>query len=134
MQMFLQSSDNNNHGGFSMHDKGVNKSSSDVVKIRAADAFLSEIGVSSVDLIKIDTEGHEWPILKSIEDIALGAEWIVGELHGIDDYKVLDMLSNKFLIKQNKEIGKDLSLFYACKANGISLVDPKDLRTLDSKR
>lgn len=127
------SSDANNFGGFSLHSKGVDAEKKCAIIIRKAAEVLSELYITSPDIVKIDTEGHEWPILESMMDAVAGAQWVVGELHGIDDYKVLEMLSNKFEIKQHKCIGKELSMFFACNKEIVKTMHSKDLKILNSK-
>lgn len=48
---------------------------------------LAGLNVDRVDVFKIDTEGSEWAILRSIPDhIRASAQAYIGELHGIGDW------------------------------------------------
>ena len=66
------------------------------------------------DVIKIDTEGAESIILRSIPQALLSrVAWICGELHGEDDFGLLQYLSPWFDIGARKTLGKALFNFYA---------------------
>lgn len=109
--------DETNTGGFSIYkeNSAINQNSSEKIQIRNPADIMNEIGVSKIDLIKIDTEGAEYDILRSIDkDILSNVKWILGELHSIDDYKLLDYLSEWFLIDIQKKLKNPLSFFNAC--------------------
>lgn len=69
-----------------------------------------KIGVP--DLIKIDCEGAEYEILTAIPDIHL-VKWIAGELHGIDDYRLLAYLSSHFRLQHERGFGDKVWHFHA---------------------
>lgn len=84
------STDPNNLGGFSTFIEGDRHTTIDVIDVKK---YCEKIGTP--ELIKIDVEGAEYEILSSIphmEDV----RWITGELHGIDEYKVLGLLQRDF--------------------------------------
>jgi hypothetical protein len=76
------------------------------------------LGVAKVpffDLIKIDIEGNEYPFLSSMSEEQLSrCNWIVGEVHGADQWRLLDLLSRQFTIDIRKTIGNKPSKFHAC--------------------
>lgn len=104
-------------GSYSLIEKVSAKSGVvEKVRIRNPMEVLSELGIDNVGLMKIDTEGYEYQILNSItpEFRANHIQWIVGELHSRDDFKLLDMLSQDFDIDMKKTMGKRNSKFHAC--------------------
>lgn len=114
-QIPIYHSDNpSNFGGFSRYAAGSNTAQTTEVGIRAVSEFLAEHPLAQVDLVKIDTEGAEYEILSAFPQALLArATWILGELHGQDDFKLLDQLSDQFDIGINKSIDRRLSIFYA---------------------
>ena len=83
--------------------------------VRHAGRFLREQGIARVDLIKIDTEGAEFDVLTSLDaEFLSNVSWIVGELHGIRDFELLDFLSEWFDIDVRRTLGKRYFMFNAC--------------------
>jgi FkbM family methyltransferase len=62
------------------------------VKIRAARAVLAQEGVDSVDILKVDTEGCEVPILISLADLLPHVGVLFVEYHDDDDRLEIDRL------------------------------------------
>lgn len=79
-------------------------------------ARLREVaGVPFFDLIKVDIEGAEYEFLSSIPEAALAdCKWIVGEVHGVSEWLLLDRLSKQFAIDIRKTMTKQASKFHAC--------------------
>lgn len=74
---------------------------------------LHKYDIRDIDLIKIDTEGAEHDILTSFPaEVISRVSAIVGELHGIEDQKLISYLSRWFDIEQSNIKGR-LSLFKA---------------------
>jgi FkbM family methyltransferase len=72
-------------------------------------------GVPFFDLIKIDIEGAEYGFLSSMSEEQLAhCSWIVGEVHGVDEWLLLDLLSKQFSIDIRKTMGNKPSKFHAC--------------------
>jgi len=90
-RILYSSTDETNLGGFSNFIK--DGSESQTVNIVRMDKICQEVGTP--DFIKIDVEGAEYEILSAIPDISK-VKWITGELHGVDEYKLLDLLSRDF--------------------------------------
>lgn len=102
-----------NYGGFSFHYHKRDKVTQVMMENPAS--FFPKIGISKVDLIKIDTEGHEYEILRAFDQQLLrGARWIIGELHGIKDFALLEYLSQWFDIAVRKDLKKLIYRFNAC--------------------
>jgi FkbM family methyltransferase len=75
-------------------------------------------GVPFFDLIKIDIEGAEYGFLSSMTEEQLArCSWIVGEVHGVDEWLLLDLLSRHFSIDIRKTMGNKPSKFHACSLN-----------------
>jgi FkbM family methyltransferase len=107
-----------NFGGFSAHSAGVHSARSKKVPMRHAGRCLAELGIRSVDLLKIDTEGAEWDILTAVDPALLGqTRVIMGELHGMRDFALLDYLQPMFDIGLKKQIRNRLFNFYALRRN-----------------
>lgn len=72
-------------------------------------------GVPFFDLIKIDIEGNEYGFLSSMSEEQLAhCNWIVGEVHGVDEWLLLHLLSRQFAIDIRKTMGNKPSKFHAC--------------------
>lgn len=109
------SSNQKNFGGYSFFHKGTNPSEKRRVPVRNSGGFLKEIGVFRADVLKIDTEGAEYDILTAMDPQMLQAvQWIVGELHGINDFKLLAYVATWFDISVKKPLKKRHFLFTGC--------------------
>ena len=120
----IVSPDERNHGGYSFYQRGA---SADAVRVTVPAVtpgrFLAANGVDRVDLIKIDTEGAEYPILASFDPAVLAeTTWITGELHGENDFELLAYLSRWFDIELKKSFRKPLFIFRACNKKTLDLV------------
>ena len=72
-------------------------------------------GAPSFDLIKIDIEGAEYDFISSMDDDHLSrCRWIVGEVHGVNEWLLLNLLSKYFAIDIRKTMGNRPSKFHAC--------------------
>jgi FkbM family methyltransferase len=93
----------------------VVESSSGDTPIYDFSELLRVAGVSVFDLIKIDIEGSEYGFLSSMSQEQLAqCNWIVGEVHGVDEWRLLDLLSRQFAIDIRKTMGDKPSKFHAC--------------------
>jgi len=108
------SDDPANFGGYSLHAAGSDPSRRTAIPVRAVAGMLAELGVESVDVIKIDTEGAEWDILTAFpERILASASYVTGELHGNRDFALLDYLSRWFDVGLRKRLSRRLFNFQA---------------------
>lgn len=64
------------------------------IKLRDAGGFVAGLGVERFDLIKIDTEGSEVPIIRSLGAIVRDAATVHIEFHSRDDRRTIDDLMN----------------------------------------
>ncbi len=98
----LTSKDPLNHGGHSLHDFGCDiEAKSEVVTIKNINEVIEDLGIEFIDLVKIDCEGAETEILKSL-NIINKVGFILGELHCFRDYELLGYLSNYFHLEFKK--------------------------------
>jgi len=130
------SSDSENFGGGSIYNKlGVDENLSVEIKIKNAQSYLSPLLTSPPDLIKIDTEGAEHDILTAFDkDMLSKTKWITGELHGNNDFDLLQYLSNiGFNIKINKEIDNRLCIFHAISDQELKGLSKEEIKQLNKK-
>jgi FkbM family methyltransferase len=100
--------------------------------VRDLNALLEELGITQIDLIKIDVEGAEYDVLTSLRpDLLQRVQWIVGELHSVRDFALLDYLSAWFEIDGRKTITKECWKFHAVNRDQTArLLTGFDLKTL----
>jgi len=102
-----------NFGGFSFHYSGTVDAPLSMVRMARPNTLLSQ-GVPAPDLIKIDTEGAEWDILTSFPDEVISdVNWIIGELHSVRSFALLEHLSRWFVIETKKSMKSPLFMFMA---------------------
>ena len=128
-------SDNNeNYGGVSFYSEveGSMDESFTECEIKNVNEIIQELGISKIDLIKIDTEGAEYDILKAVKnDFLKKTSWITGELHGNRDFELLNYLNGLgFSISLKKNIDNRLFMFNAGKQEVISKLSRKEVKTL----
>jgi FkbM family methyltransferase len=103
-----------NEGGYTLHQLDHDPESTQTIEIRDVASLMRELGLGQVDLIKIDTEGSEFEILKAMDpEILANVRWIIGELHSHHDFALLDYLSQWFDIDIHKSLRFRLSQFNA---------------------
>ena len=128
------SDDSENFGGVSFYPEGEgNKSESYTeCEVRNTNEVISELGIDSIPLIKIDTEGAEFDILSSIsEEFIRKTLWITGELHGNRDFELLNYLNSiGFSISIKKHIDERLFMFNAGKLEITSKLSRRDIKAL----
>ncbi len=84
-------------------------------QVRNAGAALNDLGVSEVDLIKIDCEGAEYEVLSALpREILARCKWIVGEMHDSSGFELLELLSAHFDLDLKKRMFAPFFRFHAC--------------------
>jgi FkbM family methyltransferase len=90
-------------------------------EVRRTDDVLREIGISKVDLIKIDCEGAEADIFAAMpDDLLAQCQWIVGELHDETGFALLARLAPHFQFDLKKKMFSPLFRFHACNINRVA--------------
>lgn len=107
-----------NFGGFSRYGAGSDTGRKTSVPVRHAARLLSDTGIVSADVIKIDVEGSEWEVLSTLgEDFLSRAKYISGELHGHRDFDLLGLLSRHFHVAVRKRLQDRIFMFQAVNRN-----------------
>lgn len=121
-----KSDDARNLGGFSTEIVGE---VGEEVRITRVKTYLQRVGVP--DLIKIDCEGAEWEIFNDFHpDELKKVKWITGELHGVNEFLVLDRLSKAFHIATHREFGDKVWHFHALnRENPQAILGPVQAQT-----
>jgi FkbM family methyltransferase len=79
--------------GMSSVNKSMStRSESDMITLRSARDWLAENSITAVDVLKVDTEGCEIPILGAMRDFLPTVKVIYLEYHNDDDRKELDRI------------------------------------------
>lgn len=112
----FQSTDSLNHGGKSFHPNYCNTTTGEEVDVKNINKTLEKLGITQIDLIKIDCEGSEAEILMGLDYERLSnVGMIVGELHSIRDFELLDHLSSLFSLEFSKRFSEVNYQFRAIK-------------------
>jgi len=104
-----------NKGGFSFHKAGSNLEVSKTVDVANIVDFIKSIGSPQIDLLKVDTEGCEHEILFRLYLDGTLPPFIMGEAHGVDDWKMFEFLSQSHNVGVNKGLLARCYLFYAAR-------------------
>jgi len=128
------SDDSENYGGVSFFPHPIGNKSDAYVscEVKNINEMMEKINIESIDLIKIDTEGAEYDILTALhEKILRNVSWITGELHGNQDFELLNYLNSlDFSVSMKKQIDSRLFMFHAGKLEIISQLSRKDIKAL----
>ena len=128
------SDDEENYGGVSFHPEVEGNLSEPFseCKVKNINDVIEGLGINSVDLIKIDTEGAEYDILTSLKyEFLKKTSWITGELHGNRDFELLNFLNSiGFSISLNKNIDNRLFMFNAGEKEIVSKLSRKEIKIL----
>ena len=131
--MYL-SGDPENYGGISFYPDPSGKQIEPYIycEVKNINEIIKQLNIDSIDLIKIDTEGAEYDILLSIkESILRKTTWITGELHGNQDFELLNYLNILgFSISLKKQINSRLFMFNAGKSEIISQLNKREVKAL----
>jgi len=84
-------------------------------QIKHAGDVVRNLGLTKVDLIKIDCEGAEHDVLTSLPpDLLFHSKWIVGEMHDASAFPLLAMLAPHFDLDLKKTMFAPFFRFHAC--------------------
>jgi FkbM family methyltransferase len=94
-----------NFGGYSLFLTTGNKATYREIAVRETNEYLDDRGIGPVDLIKIDAEGSEYDVLTGLRGGRLSeVGYILGELHGVRDFELLEYLSRGFDFALQKQM------------------------------
>src|SRR6266852_1749878 len=100
-------------------------------EVRRLDDVLREIGITQVDLIKIDCEGAEADVFSTLPDEILNdCQWIVGEFHDHTGFGVLARLAPYFHLDLKKKMFRPRFRFHACNLSKVQELSRSDLDAL----
>jgi len=84
-------------------------------QVRHAGEVVKELGLTKVDLIKIDCEGVEYDVLKALpSELLSSCKWIVVELHNESAFTLLALLAPHFDLDLKKTMFAPFFRFHAC--------------------
>lgn len=126
---FHPSLDGRNFGGGTFHRLAADLSKPLSLPVTTFKAACAKLGVDQVDLVKIDTEGAEWPILRAIPKPDLARiSAIIGELHSVGDLAVIRRLSADFHLGIQKRLEAGCYPFIA-RNRALKTAEPVAWRT-----
>ena len=100
-------------------------------QIRRLDDVLQELGITQVDLIKIDCEGAEADVFSAVPDEILNrCQWIVGEFHDHTGFEVLARLAPHFYLDLKKKMFRQGFRFHACNISNAQELSRSDVDAL----
>ena len=83
-------------------------------EIRHAGRCFESLGISRMDLLKIDCEGSEGAIFRTFSpEMLRRCQWIVGEMHDASGFEILAQLAPKFDLDVKKRMFSDKFRFHA---------------------
>jgi FkbM family methyltransferase len=83
--------------------------------IKHAGDVVRSLGLTKVDLIKIDCEGAEYDVLTSLpSELVNQSKWIVGEMHDESAFQLLALLAPHFDLDLKKRMFAPFFRFHAC--------------------
>jgi FkbM family methyltransferase len=83
--------------------------------IKHAGDVLRNLGLTKVDLIKIDCEGAEYDVLTALPpELLFQTKWIVGEMHDELAFRLLALLAPHFDLDLKKRMFAPFFRFHAC--------------------
>ena len=82
---------------------------------RHAGTVMKNLGLTRIDLIKIDCEGAEYDVLSALpEEMLRQCQWIVGEMHDASAFPLLALLAPHFDLDLKKRMFGPSFRFHAC--------------------
>lgn len=91
-----------NSGQNSLVGQDANFASSETVPVRDACALLQELALAEIDILKVDTEGSELPIMRSLVPLLPQVRHILVETHGMQDRLAIEALLHTHDLVQDR--------------------------------
>jgi FkbM family methyltransferase len=111
---YYPSEDRGNFGGGTFQPGHGDASRATLLPIRTLTEVMQAEHIPPPDVIKLDAEGFEGPILRGApESIIATTRVVIGELHGIEDYVVLGVFSKTHDVGHHKVWNRPNSSFVA---------------------
>jgi FkbM family methyltransferase len=108
------SDDPANFGGGTFHNVGCADGDTVELPVTTLTDFCREQRIDKIDVMKIDTEGAEASIIAGTPPALLAdVQVVLGELHGVDDWKVMQALTPTHDLAYEKPIGRSCYPFWA---------------------
>lgn len=90
-------------------------------QVRHAGEAIESLGLTKVDLIKIDCEGAEYEVLTALPaEVLRQCKWIVGELHNETAFPLLALLAPHFELDLKKTMFTPFFRFHACNRASVA--------------
>ena len=84
-------------------------------QLKHAGEVMKDLGLTKVDLIKIDCEGAEYDVLTTLPgEMLRDCKWIVGEMHDESAFALLALLAPHFDLDLKKRMFAPYFRFHAC--------------------
>lgn len=113
---YQRSDDPANFGGGTFHNVGCAPGSTIHLPVTTLSTFCLNNRIDRINVIKIDTEGAERSVLAGMPaDLLANVQIILGELHGVDDLQVFQMLDRTHDLSYEKPLGQTCYPFWAVK-------------------
>ena len=111
---YLPSDDPANFGGGTFHQVGCADTRSVRLPVTTLAKFCRLHQIDRVDVMKIDTEGAEWSVISGMPLPMLAKVGVLlGELHSVDDGKLIQTLSATHDVAYEKPLGRSCYPFWA---------------------
>lgn len=114
-RLLMASDDEKNLGGFSFYSAGANSKKTQRVEVVGVADILEHERIPKIDLIKIDTEGCEFEILNALYNMQMVPQFVMGEGHCNNDWKMYDLLDETHDVQVQKNLFSMCYPFYAQK-------------------
>ncbi len=102
---YAMSRDERNFGGGGFSYLRQDPSENFMLPVTTVAEAMQELGIDRVDVFKIDTEGSELAVLKGIpQAVREQAQAFIGELHGIGNWDVCELLSQSHALGVHKRL------------------------------
>ena len=113
---YRRSDDPANFGGGTFHNVGCAPGNTIQLPVTTLTTFCQNNRIDQIDVMKIDTEGAERSVLAGMPaDLLAKIQVILGELHGVDDLQVFQMLDRTHELSYEKPVGRACYPFWAVK-------------------